>query len=146
MKKTDPLIIVEEAYKTSLINVWNAITETKEMKQWFFEQIESFKAEEGFETEFLVEVGDKKFTHEWKIVEVKRFQKIKYQWRYKEYTGDSFAFFELKEENGKVKLTFTAEVLEDFPDDIPEFKRESCIGGWNYFLKESLKNYLEKDQ
>ncbi|MGB1269680.1 MAG: SRPBCC family protein [Flavobacteriaceae bacterium] len=142
MKRTDPLIIVEELYDTSLENVWNSITDPNEMNKWFFEQIKSFKAEEGFETEFTVEVENRKFTHLWKIVDVSPYHKIKYQWKYLEYSGNSFVTFELKEENGKVRLILTAEVLEDFPENIPEFKRESCVGGWNYFIKDSLRNYL----
>jgi hypothetical protein len=35
-------------------------------------------------------------------------------------------------------------ITEDYPSDVPEFKRESCIGGWNYFLGEMLKGFLEK--
>lgn len=142
MKRTDPLIIVEELYDTSLENVWNSITDPNEMNKWFFEQIKSFKAEEGFETEFTVEVENRKFTHLWKIVDVSPYHKIKYQWKYLEYSGNSFVTFELKEENGKVRLILTAEVLEDFSENIPEFKRESCVGGWNYFIKDSLRNYL----
>jgi hypothetical protein len=42
------------------------------------------------------------------------------------------------------KLTLTARVVEDFDDSIPEFKRESCVAGWNYFIKERLSDYLEK--
>jgi hypothetical protein len=34
------------------------------------------------------------------------------------------------------------EVVEDFPDDIPEFDRESCQSGWNYLISESLSSYL----
>jgi hypothetical protein len=33
---------------------------------------------------------------------------------------------------------------EDFMDGIPEFKRESGLAGWEYFLNKSLKDYLEK--
>jgi len=29
-------------------------------------------------------------------------------------------------------------------EDIPEFKRESRIEGWEYFIKERLREYLEK--
>lgn len=145
MKRTDPPIVVEETFETSLKNVWKSITEVDQMQKWFFEQIKSFKAEKGFETEFLVEVGDRKFTHLWTIVEVKLNHRIKYQWRYKEYQGDSFVLFELKEEKGKVTLKLMTEVVEDFPNDIPEFKRESCIGGWNYFIKERLKAFLKKN-
>jgi hypothetical protein len=35
-------------------------------------------------------------------------------------------------------------VRETFPDDIPEFRRDSCIGGWEYLIQKSLKEYLEK--
>lgn len=142
MKKTDPLIIVEQQYNSSITEVWNAITNPNEMRKWFFEQIDSFKPAVGFETEFLVKVETRNFTHLWKIKEIIEFHRIKYQWRYKEYSGDSFVTFELMEEKGKVNLKLIAEVIEDFPDDVPEFKRESCIGGWNYFIKESLNNYL----
>ena len=144
MRKTDPPIIVEEVFQISLNAVWISITEPFHMKKWFFAQIESFEVSEGFETEFTVEVENRKFTHLWKIIEVHAKKSIKYQWKYKEYPGDSFVTFELREENDKVRIKLTAEVLEDFPQEIPEFKRESCIGGWNYFIKESLKNYLAK--
>jgi len=33
-------------------------------------------------------------------------------------------------------------VLEDFPQDIPEFKRESGLAGWTYLILESLQKYL----
>jgi len=92
------------------------------MRKWFFEQIKTFKAEEGFETDFTVAVEDRTFTHLWKITEIELHHKIKYQWRYQEYKGDSFVTFELKEENNKVRLKLIAEVVEDFPDDVPQFK------------------------
>lgn len=42
------------------------------------------------------------------------------------------------------KLILTHQVTETFPQNIEEFKRESCTGGWNWFIKKSLKEYLEK--
>ena len=50
MRSTYATIIVEETFKTSIENVWNAITDLNKMKKWYFKQIGSFKAEEGFET------------------------------------------------------------------------------------------------
>ncbi|MFK5893557.1 MAG: hypothetical protein QM504_10085 [Pseudomonadota bacterium] len=38
----------------------------------------------------------------------------------------------------KLKLTYT--VIESFPNNIPEFTRESGIEGWNHFIKDSLNN------
>ena len=35
-------------------------------------------------------------------------------------------------------------VLEDFPDNIPEFETESCRMGWQYFLGQQLKEFLKK--
>jgi len=43
------------------------------------------------------------------------------------------------------QLRLTNIITADYPSDVPEFKRESCIGGWNYFLRESLKRFLEKE-
>lgn len=142
MKSTDAPIIVEETYATSIENVWRAITELEQMKQWFFQEIEAFKAEEGFEIAFVVENENRKFTHLWKITEVIPNQKIKYNWRYKEYSGDSFVTFELSKEQDNVKLKLTTEIVSSFPTGIPEFMRESGVRGWEYFIKKSLKEYL----
>lgn len=143
MQNTDEPIIVEQTFKTSLNNVWEAITDPEEMKIWFFKNIESFKAEIGFETQFEVKVEDRKFTHLWKITEVIPFQKITYNWKYAEYPGDSLVTFELMDEISHVKLRLTHKVLESFPSDIPEFSRESGIEGWDYFIKKNLIEYLE---
>ena len=143
MKKADPPIVIEETFETPIENVWKAITESNQMQQWFFQQIDSFKAEVGFSSSFLVEANGRKFTHLWDVVSVKTSDQIKYRWRYKEYQGDSYVTFKLQAKDlSKTKLTLIAEVEKDFPSDVPEFKRESCISGWNYFIKESLKNYL----
>ena len=51
--------------------------------------------------------------------------------------------FELSEDKNHVTLKLSTTVEENFPQDIPEFKRESCVGGLNYFIKNRLKNFLE---
>jgi len=67
---------------------------------------------------------------------------ISYSWRYAEYPGKSILTFSLLPAQQQVKLKVVVDVVEDFPQDIPEFKRESCIGGWNYFIGERLTGYL----
>jgi len=69
---------------------------------------------------------------------------LAYNWKYEDISGDSLAKFELFEENKLTKLRLTHQVLEDFPDDIPEFKRESGLEGWKFFIRKSLKEFLEK--
>ena len=143
MKKTDEPILIQATYESSIEKVWSAITEVAQMKKWFFEQINAFEPVEGFETKFVVAVEGRTFTHLWKIADVVLNQKIKYNWKYEEYAGDSFVTFELEEKGNHVALSLTTEVTKDFPPDVPEFTRESCIGGWNYFIKERLKGYLK---
>lgn len=145
MKKSDDLIIVEETYPVSLTTLWQAVTEHDQMIQWYFNNIPDFKPEVGFETQFKVQSEDRTFTHLWKITEVIPHKRITYRWNYEEYEGTSLATFELAEAGDQVKLRLICDVLADFPEDIPEFKRESCIAGWRYFLGGNLREYLGKE-
>ncbi|RKE98431.1 SRPBCC family protein [Ichthyenterobacterium magnum] len=135
-------IIVEQRFNTSTETLWKAITEHQQMIQWYFENIPDFKPEVGFTTQFLIENEGRQFTHLWKIVEVIPNKKITYTWQYKEYEGESIAVFEILEHKHQSILRITCEGLETLPQDIPEFTRQSCQGGWDYFIKQRLKDYL----
>jgi uncharacterized protein YndB with AHSA1/START domain len=142
VKTNEPPIIVEESMDRSVDIVWKAITNVENMRQWFFGNIPDFEARLGFKTVFEVNTGGRTFTHLWEIIEVVPLKKIVYNWKYKEYPGDSLVTFELSPLNNKTVLKLTAIIKEDFPDTIPEFQRESCQGGWDYFIKNSLKSFL----
>jgi uncharacterized protein YndB with AHSA1/START domain len=144
MKITDKPVVIEQVFKNPVNKVWQAITEIGQMRQWFFENLPDFKPEIGFNTQFEVQVEDRTFTHLWKVTEVIPLKKITYNWKYKEYPGDSFVIFELLEDNGKVNIRLTTKVIEDFPDHIPEFLRDSCVQGWHYFIRERLTDYMKK--
>ncbi len=144
MKKIDEPIIVEQTFNVSIEVVWKSITEIDLMRQWYFENIPEFKAEVGFEIQFNVNSQGRDFPHRWKVTEVEPLKKIAYNWKYDGYQGDSLVMFELFKQDNFTKLKLTHTVLESFPDNIPEFKRESGIAGWEYFIKKSLKDYLEK--
>ena len=116
------------------------------MRQWFFNNIPAFMPVVGFETKFNVQSGDRNFMHLWKIVEAEANKKIKYHWSYEEYEGVAFVTFELLEKDEQTLLRLTNEGLETFTSDIPEFTRDSCIGGWEFFIKKNLKDYLERPQ
>ncbi|MDP2088710.1 MAG: SRPBCC domain-containing protein [Flavobacteriaceae bacterium] len=142
MKTNKRPIIVEQIFNQKIETVWNAITQLDQMKQWFFENIPSFKPAVGFETQFNVQAPSNVFLHCWKIVEVILNKKIVYNWKYENISGEGTVTFELFEENNQTKLELTNEGLETFPKDIPEFTRESCMTGWDYFIKKRLKEYL----
>ncbi|MCH7397817.1 SRPBCC domain-containing protein [Belliella sp. DSM 107340] len=143
MKKTDPPIVVEQTFEASISTVWTVITEVEYMKLWFFNSIKAFETKEGFETRFFVRHNKHYFLHLWKIIQVELGKSIKYNWKYGGYEGDSTVSFELFEEGKFTRLRLTVEILEDFPDHIPEFSRESCMEGWEYLIKESLFNFFE---
>lgn len=146
MNTTNETIIVEQTFNASIKTVWEAITEVVQMRKWFFENIKSFKPEVGFKTQFNVQSEGRNFKHLWTLTEVEPLKKIVYNWKYEEYPGNSFVHFELFEQNKKTKLRVTSIVTESFPKDIPEFKSESCKKGWNYFIKNNLKKFIEKSE
>lgn len=112
------------------------------MKKWFFKEIHTFEAKEGFKTRFIVQVEGKTFPHLWELVEVKPMSKISYGWCYEGFSGRAIVTFSLTEIENGVKLKLTHTVTEDFSEDVPEFSRENCANGWNYFIKEQLKDYI----
>lgn len=143
MKKTEPPILIEQDFTVSATRLWSALTEPDEMRQWFFPQMADFKAEEGFYTDFLISNEGRNFTHEWTVVEVIPFEKITVRWQFSEYPGDSHVTFSITKSPMGSQLKLQTTVFEDFPDDVPEFRRESGVGGWKYFIQESLPSYFQ---
>jgi uncharacterized protein YndB with AHSA1/START domain len=144
MKADEKPIVVEETFNATIDAVWRSITQLDLMKQWYFDNIPEFKPEVGFETQFNVKSQDRDFLHMWRVTEVVPMKKIAYDWKYDSYPGDAFVVFELTGQDYSTKLTLTCNVREDFPDDIPEFSRESCLAGWKYFISQNLKEFLKR--
>lgn len=63
-------IIIEEFFNASISKVWKALTEHSQIIQWYFENIEAFEPEVGFQTEFSVQSTSRSFLHQWKVLEV----------------------------------------------------------------------------
>jgi uncharacterized protein YndB with AHSA1/START domain len=79
------------------------------------------------------------------VTEVQNKKLIKYSWEFENYSGKSTSAFELFEQDNSTKKRLTTNILEDFPEDITEFRRESCIEGWEYFIKNKLTEYLRNN-
>ncbi|MBN1301332.1 MAG: SRPBCC domain-containing protein [Melioribacteraceae bacterium] len=143
MKKTDEPIAVVQEFNKSIGDVWNAVTNVDLMRQWFFDNIPAFEPVKGFKTQFNVASGERNFLHMWEITNVDIPGMIMYNWKYKGYPGDASVVFELSESNSLTILKVSMNIIEDFPEDIPEFRRESCIAGWKCFICENLKRFLD---
>lgn len=141
--KTDPFVI-ERTFSATPNKVWEAITDTKKMKQWYF-NIEAFKPEVGFKFQFLAGSENKKYLHICKITEVEEGKKLTYSWCYDNYPGQSWVKFELFEAgtNTRIKLTHTG--LDSFPSkDDANFAKESFAAGWTEIIGKNLKNFVEQ--
>ncbi|NER09023.1 Uncharacterized conserved protein YndB, AHSA1/START domain [Muriicola jejuensis] len=142
MKKSDPPILVEASFERSATTLWKALTSLPEMKKWYFDMLPGFEPRPGFQTSFKVRSEERLFTHQWEVLEVVPGVSITYRWTFEEYPGASTSTFEVSGDEHRAHLKLTVRVQEDFPDELTEFTRESCKGGWDYFIHGNLKNYL----
>lgn len=141
--KTPP-IIVENTFNAPVTKVWEALTNRRQMKHWYFD-IEDFVPEYGAEFEFYGGSEEKPYLHKGKITDMVQEQKIAYDWKYDAVEGDSHVTFELRpdgEDRTKLKLTHTG--TETFPTYDANFSRASFEAGWNEIVNSNLKNYLEQ--
>lgn len=137
------MIIVEEYFDAPVEVVWAAVTEHEHMLKWYFDSLPDFKAEQGFNVSFPVVNPPRTFTHNWEVVKVKEFKLISYKWNYDEYPGDSLLEMHITRHNEGCHFKLVHFVVEPFPDDIPEFEHESGVQGWNFFIHDRLKSYIE---
>jgi len=141
----DPPVTIERVYNTSVEKVWDAITDINQMKQWYFPQLENFKPEKGFETQFNVHHEGRDFMHIWKVTEVMPLKKISLEWKYAGYPGNSLVSFELFPEGNKTRLVLTHEGIGSFmPGRYPELATKNFVGGWTSFMDKGLKGFLER--
>jgi uncharacterized protein YndB with AHSA1/START domain len=139
-------IVVEQAFGASIERVWKAITDPEQMRQWYFESIEEFRPEPGFETRFNVRNEGRDYPHLWRVTEVIPNRRIAYEWQYPGFPGDSAVVWELAETGSGTRLRLTHSGVETFPQEDPAFSRESCQAGWQYFLGNRLKAFIDKQQ
>ncbi len=137
-------VIVEQTYKSTISKVWDAITDENKMRKWYFENMKSFKPVVGFETEFTAQSNGIDYLHIWKITDVVSEKRITYKWKFGGFPGEALVTFEISKDNNLTKLRLTEVGIESFPQNDPDFSRKSWIDGWNYFICERLKDYLDK--
>jgi uncharacterized protein YndB with AHSA1/START domain len=137
-------VIIERTYPASIDRVWSALTDPAKMKQWYFPMMKDFKPVPGFETQFVVEMDDKKYPHIWKVVEVIPPAKISYEWKFGGYPGNSLLTWELFETPEGTRVVLTHEHLETFQGDkYPELAQKNFQEGWTHFVG-ALQEYLGK--
>ena len=137
-------IIVEKTFDATPAEIWSALTDKNEMKNWYFDLAE-FIAEPGFKFEFKGGPSpEKQYLHLCEIKKAIPEKKLSYTWRYDGYVGISLVSFELFPKGNKTLLRLTHEGLNTFPADNKDFDRANFEAGWNDIIGKSLNNYLQK--
>ena len=147
MTKTNDLagaIILERTFDAPVERVWTALTGVNEMRQWYFD-LKEFRAEIGFEFEFVVEHEGNTYHHLCKVTEVIPEKKIAYTWRYKGEPGDSLDTFELFTAGNKTRLKLTHTGIETFPRT-PAYARKNFEAGWTAIIGSELKQFVENSK
>ena len=139
-------IVIEKLLNASIERVWQAITDKDQMKKWYFE-LEAFEAKTGFEFSFEGEGhSGEKYIHRCKIIEVIPFKKLQHTWNYENYEGESIVTFELSEEDDKVRIKLTHSGLDTFPQNNPDFAKDSFSGGWTDLITVFLPKFVESEE
>lgn len=141
--KTKVNPIIKEVLLDALAEkVWKAITDTEDMKQWYFDMV-NFKPEVGCEFRFYGEKDGKKFLHLCRITEVEVNRKLSYTWMYEDHPVETVVHFELFPKGNKTLLRFTHEGLEKLPQD-GDYAIENFVTGWTSLLEKSIIEFLKK--
>jgi len=139
----DPIVVVQEL-EAPISAVWKAITDPEQMRGWYFDTIAEFRPEPGFEARFNVHCEGTDYEHVWRVQEALPEQRLVYGWRYEGIPGDGKVRWELAETPTGTQLTFTHEFHEPFSLDDAVFTREAGEQAWDYFIRQTLKAYVEE--
>jgi uncharacterized protein YndB with AHSA1/START domain len=138
-------IRLEKIYKAPAGKVWKAITDSEQMKQWYFD-LPGFRPEVGYEFEWYGQDHDcNKWLHRGKILEIIPGKKLVHSWEYPGYPGLSKITWELSEVDANTtRLNFSHEFTVPFDPGMKVFDRNNFAGGWDHFVNKALPGFVEK--
>ena len=137
-------IVINRIFNAPVARVWKALTSADQMREWYFD-LKEFKAEVGFEFDFVVEHEGNKYHHLCMVTEVIPEEKIAYTWRYKGEPGDSLVTFELFPDGNRTRLKLTHTGIETFPKT-PAYARKNFEAGWTAIIGSELKQFVESSK
>jgi len=121
--------------------VWEALTDEKQMKVWYFPQLHKFRPVIGYKFEFHDDGSS--YKKEWRVTHIEQGRRLSHSWVYVGYPGYSEVTFEIDEASaGRTKLILTHTGLSTYPEE-PHFARQRFEAGWKGIIG-NLKMYLEK--
>ncbi|MBA2499381.1 MAG: SRPBCC domain-containing protein [Chitinophagaceae bacterium] len=137
----DPIVKVV-VLNAPVDQVWKAITDKNEMKNWYFD-LPEFEPKVGAKFQFYGENEGRRFLHLCEVKEVVEYEKISYTWMYEGQNIETLVSFELFPEGAQTRVKLTHTGLEKLPQD-RDFAKSNFDKGWTEIIQKSLKEYAEK--
>jgi uncharacterized protein YndB with AHSA1/START domain len=92
-------LVHEESYSALISQVWEALTDEADMRNWYFPQLINFKPEVGFD--FVFTNDGCPYQKAWQVTQVEEGKILAHSWMYKGYPGKSEVIFKLFVEGEK---------------------------------------------
>ena len=139
-------IVIEQAFGRPPSDVWAAITDPVQMRQWYFEMIADFRAEVGFETGFVVHSDGQDYLHRWCVTEVVPGEHIAYRWRYGDDPGDSAVTWSLAPGSAGTLLVFHHQGHETLLASRGDAsaRHDAFLAAWRFLIQDSLVEFLAR--
>lgn len=136
-------VSVSKKLHAPIQQVWAALTDPSQMKQWYF-HVRDYEPKVGNVFTFYEKETGGTFLHRCEILAVEPPRLFEHTWEHPSHSkGVSKVRWELKEETGGgCTLTLTHTGLENFADAGPEFAPENYEMGWKGIVQIGLRNYL----
>ena len=132
-------LIKDFEYNVTIHQVWQALTDIRKLKEWYFPQLQKFKPVVGYK--FYFDDSSSEYHKEWIVTKVEKDKTFAHSWAYIGYPGTSEVIFDLFANGNKTILRVTHKGLETFPNH-PHFRRERFESGWDNLLGQNLKHLL----
>ncbi|MFW5687844.1 MAG: SRPBCC family protein [Bacteroidota bacterium] len=135
------MITATVTLRAAASTVWAALTDPKQMKQWYFD-IPDFTLLTDATFNFYEPGDGRQFHHRCTIREIIPEKKLSHTWTHPSHSkGESEVTWLLKEENGATHITLQHEGIENLADGGPAFAHENFQVGWEEIIS-SLKNHI----
>jgi uncharacterized protein YndB with AHSA1/START domain len=135
-------VTTTQVYKNSLEEVWKALSDEQALQKWYF-PVRNYQFEVGKEFKFHESEDSDKFLHKCRFTEIVPMKRIAYSWEYPDHSkGRSLVTWTLEPQGEFTKVMLTHAGLETFADSGDDFKPENFQFGWDHFVHDVLRLYL----
>lgn len=131
-----------QVFDNTIEEVWTALSDEKSLKKWFF-PVREYKFEVGQEFWFYENEDSNIFLHRCRFTEIIPQKLIACTWEHPSHSkGNSLVQWQFKQQGNQTRLTLTHSGLETFADAGDDFKPENYQMGWDNFVHDALRLFL----